>query len=261
MKCWTQEKFGGDSMFSKSIDNGIKFLKKWRLLKRFTLIFVNSYEKIWDFRAITEYSALKSVLTGAENENIFDSSGQKTAEELKRFINPEAMVLDFGCGIGRVDKFLAPYCKELYGIDASRRMIKIAKERLKDCTNVFSIKNNGRDLSIFPNEKFDFVFSIGVLQHVDKDDACFYLVEIFRVLKECGKTYLQFPNFLYGSRPQEYIGYITNPENTRAIDKMRWYTAFEVEEILKAIGFNIVSLTEDKDIIVIASKNMTYCKS
>lgn len=247
-------------MFSKSIDNVIIFLKSRRLFRKIALYFVKSYEKIWDFRAMTEYNATKSVQIGVVDESTLDFSGQKTAEELKRFINPEAIILDLGCGIGRVEKFLAPYCKELYGVDASKRMIKIAKNRLKGCTNVFLIKNNGRDLSFFPKEKIDFVFSIGVLQHIDKDDACFYLVEIFRVLKECGKTYLQFPNFLYGSRPQEYIGYITNPENTRAIDKMRWYTAVEVEEILKAIGFNIVSVTEDKDIIVIASKGMTHEK-
>uniref|UniRef100_A0A7V4KDY4 Class I SAM-dependent methyltransferase n=1 Tax=Fervidobacterium pennivorans TaxID=93466 RepID=A0A7V4KDY4_FERPE len=37
-------------------------------------------------------------------------------------------------------------------------MIKFAKENLKDYKNVFFYVNNGKDLRIFPDNKFDFVF-------------------------------------------------------------------------------------------------------
>lgn len=103
-------------------------------------------------------------------------------------------MLDLGCGIGRVEKFLAPHCKEIHGVDVSGKMIKLARKRIKH-RNVYFHKNNGRDLSIFPDETFDFVFSEAVFQHVEKEDACFYLMEIHRVLKKNERAYLRYINY------------------------------------------------------------------
>ena len=41
---------------------------------------------------------------------------------------------------------------------------------------MYIYKTNGKDLSLFPDEKFDFVFSIIVLQHLEKEDAVFYCI-------------------------------------------------------------------------------------
>jgi ubiquinone/menaquinone biosynthesis C-methylase UbiE len=117
---------------------------------------------------------MSSILSGIEDEKIFNQKGEEDANELKKIIEPNSVVLDIGCGIGRIETFLAPYCKEIHGIDVSKRMIKWAKKRLKEYNNVFLYKTNGRDLSIFPDNKFDFVFSILVLQHLEKEDAYIY---------------------------------------------------------------------------------------
>lgn len=103
------------------------------------------------------------------------------------FVNRNSVVLDVGCGIGRVERYLAPYCKEIFGVDISRRMIKIAKKNRRH-RNVHFIKNNGRDLSIFENNKFDFIFSILVLQHLEKEDAYIYKRNVPRL--EAQRDYL-----------------------------------------------------------------------
>lgn len=171
-------------------------------------------------------------------------SGGEFAEELKKFIDPNSVVLDLGCGIARVEKFLAPHCKEIHGVDVSGKMIKLARERIKH-KNAYFHKNNGRDLSIFPDETFDFVFSEAVFMHLDKEDTCFYIMEIQRVLKKNGRAYLQFLNILCD---YNLNGFLSSAKNKyRTVARVRYHTTDEVEKIAKGIGFEILSLETKSD--------------
>lgn len=94
--------------------------------------------------------------------------------------------LDFGCGIGRIARSVAPLVKEYYGVDFSREMVGKAKSYHKDYNNVQFFVNNGCDLSIFENNTFDFVYSCLVFQHIHKEPGVKYISEIYRVLKPTG---------------------------------------------------------------------------
>ncbi|MFZ2071227.1 MAG: class I SAM-dependent methyltransferase [Halobacteriota archaeon] len=214
---------------------------------------VTNYERTWDLYAMTKHGAMREILTGVEDDVIFDQRGKEFADELKKFIEPNSVVLDVGCGIGRVEKFLVQYCKEIHGIDVSGRMIKLGKKRLKEINNVFFHKTNGIDLSIFPDNKFDFVFSIIVLQHIAKEDAYIYISEIFRVLKPNGRAYLQFPNILHDDNLKECIEYAKKYKN-KSVAKMRYYTKEEVQTMLEVAGFKIVNMDANRDIFVLAEK-------
>jgi SAM-dependent methyltransferase len=55
-------------------------------------------------------------------------------EDLKRFAlegAPHAMVLDLGCGEGRVAFWLAPHAKKLVGLDKDARAVEHAKQRAR----------------------------------------------------------------------------------------------------------------------------------
>lgn len=175
-------------------DKIVELAKKSNLIRRIYVGIFSSYEREWNLFGRGEDKAIKNILN-VEDKDTFDLRGEQHANELKRLIEPNFVVLDLGCGIGRVEKFLAPHCKEIHGVDVSEKMLKLARKNVT-YENVYFHKNNGRDLSIFPDKKFDFVFSIAVLQHIEKEDAIFYLMEIYRVLKANGKAYLQFPNLL-----------------------------------------------------------------
>ena len=153
----------------KVIDIGYTILNS-----RFLSRLFNSYNMIWELAGITKSTAMEAILHGVSDKDKFWSSGREVASKLTNFINKDSVVLDVGCGIGRVEKYLAPHVKEIFGVDISRGMIKIAKKALENYDNVHFIKNNGRDLSIFEDNKFDFVFSILVLQHLEKEDAYIY---------------------------------------------------------------------------------------
>lgn len=76
--------------------------------------------------------------------------------------------LDCGCGRGQHLKFLLPYIKRGVGIDLNTA--KIAREYIKS-GKVEIIE--GDIASVLLREKFDIVYSIGVLQHTDNPTASF----------------------------------------------------------------------------------------
>jgi SAM-dependent methyltransferase len=106
--------------------------------------------------------------------------------DLKRVRGRDA-ALEIGCGPGRLMKPLARHFTEIHGVDVSDEMIRLAKERLADTPNAVPHHGTGSDLSQFPDEKFDFVYSYAVFQHIPSRDVVFnYLREARRVLKTGG---------------------------------------------------------------------------
>src|SRR5262245_18846323 len=111
---------------------------------------------------------MDAVLTGTDSENAFDAKGKTDAEWLISIVGEGKNVLDVGCGMGRIEKFLAPHCRELHAIDVSPVMIGLARERLKDQSNVILKAHDATDLSSFESGYFDAIFSLLVLQHMDQ---------------------------------------------------------------------------------------------
>ncbi len=101
-------------------------------------------------------------------------------------------VLDLGCGTGRLTAGLAKYFGSVDGIDVSEEMIKIAKRDNKRVSNIRFFLNNGYDLSGFPNNHYDFVFSFLVFQHIPRRSIIVnYLKELYRVLTPGGHIKIQ----------------------------------------------------------------------
>lgn len=90
-------------------------------------------------------------------------------------------VLEIGCGVGRLLK------PGYWGIDISEKMLDIARERNPDAKVIHS---NGRTIPLSAN-KFDFVYSYLVFQHLPKDAVAGYIEEAYRVLKPGGKFIFQ----------------------------------------------------------------------
>ena len=124
-----------------------------------------------------------------EDEEFFSTAGDIVKGfvwDLKRVRGRDA-ALEIGCGPGRLMRPLAQYFNEIHGVDVSDEMIKLAKERLRNTPNALPQVTSGSDLAMFPDEKFDFVYSYAVFQHIPSRDVVFsYLREARRVLKTGG---------------------------------------------------------------------------
>lgn len=231
----------------------INFAYKILNSRYFSMLF-SSYKTTWELAGITKKTAMDAVLRGVKDEDEFYSSGKKQAERVKNFVDENSAVLDVGCGMGRIEKYLAECCKEIHGVDISGKMIKFAKNNLKEHKNAFFHKNNGKDLSIFQNNEFNFVFSIIVLQHLEKEDVYTYVSEIYRVLKPNGGVYLQFPNFLSDKVFGWFVDYAK--QRSRHIARVRGYTVSEVDKIMNSVGFeDLKIMVEGDDIITIGTKS------
>ena len=79
-------------------------------------------------------------------------------------MNQDATGFDMGCGTGRWAKYVAPNVKRLNCIDPSSA-INIAKDQLKEYTNISYFKNSVDDHCLDSNSQ-DFGYSLGVLHHI-----------------------------------------------------------------------------------------------
>lgn len=75
-------------------------------------------------------------------------------------IHADAVVLDVGCGIGRLEELLSRRVAEVHGIDVSPGMIEVARRRCWELRNVRFSTSSGRDLSAFADNSFDLVLAV-----------------------------------------------------------------------------------------------------
>ena len=103
--------------------------------------------------------------------------------------------LDLGSGTGRWSKILSTKVKSITLLDPSDKALNIAKKNLKGKSNVIFINKKFDDV-ILEDESFDFIFSLGVLHHMDNISLQFK--KINKILKKDGLTliylYYRFDN-------------------------------------------------------------------
>ncbi|MBI5730758.1 MAG: class I SAM-dependent methyltransferase [Ignavibacteriales bacterium] len=100
-------------------------------------------------------------------------------------INTQDLVLELGCGFGRILPSLAKKAKSVLGIDTSLSSLQLGKEMLGKISNCFFVQMNAVQLS-FPNNIFDVVVCIqnGISAfHVNKKEL---ILESIRVTKPNG---------------------------------------------------------------------------
>lgn len=108
-----------------------------------------------------------------------------------------ATALDFGCGVGRLSQALSRKFQRVSGVDISPTMIETA-HRLNQYQDKCSyFLNAQRDLQMFRDETFSFIYSNIVLQHIPPDLTKQYLAEFSRVLKPDGLLVFHLPSRRY----------------------------------------------------------------
>ncbi|RKY84731.1 hypothetical protein DRQ09_08195 [candidate division KSB1 bacterium] len=192
----------------------------------------------WNLEGL--FKAKKAILSRVKDECEFEEAGKKDADFLMKLglINEKSKVLDVGCGIGRVEKYLSDFVDEVYGIDISEVMISKAKRNV-DKKNVYFYVNDGSDLKMFDNDFFDFAFSFFVFQHISRKVAVSYIKEIFRVLKEKGKFLCQFQ---YKDEDND----VKDPDENHPWG-IRLYSEKEIRELAKKGNFKLLDILGIKE--------------
>ncbi|MFH0978865.1 MAG: methyltransferase domain-containing protein [Candidatus Woesearchaeota archaeon] len=100
-------------------------------------------------------------------------------------------MLEIGVGTGELIKKTEPMFKEAYGIDLSKNMVGVARNKVK---KAHLLVGDAEHL-MFKAESFDFVVSMDILEHVG--DPLKVMNEVIRVLKNRGLAFLSTPNPLW----------------------------------------------------------------
>lgn len=126
---------------------------------------------------------------GALDRESFLTVGERIARELKeslRLVSKDLTsfghILDFGCGCGRVCRWLLqnPGSCCFYGTDIDEEAISWCRREIHAAT--FQV-NNPLPPLCFPDETFGFIYAVSVFSHLDEDYQVAWLKELKRTAK------------------------------------------------------------------------------
>lgn len=164
-----------------------------------TTNFGDTMRQDWDERARKDAFYYIASWRKDWNEDSFLQSGENdyqglVADILVRHAPPsDAVMLELGCGAGRMTRSFAQRFKRAIAFDISTEMLDRAKTLHAGVNNIVWTQGNGVDLSGIPSASVDFVFSYLVLQHLPSEGLMgSYIGEILRVLVEGGICLFQF---------------------------------------------------------------------
>jgi ubiquinone/menaquinone biosynthesis C-methylase UbiE len=104
-------------------------------------------------------------------------------------IGPGRVVLDLGCGIGRVAAALSPAVEAVIGLDISANMIAEARRRCAGLANASFEVSSGCDLASIAAASVDLVLAVDVFPYLVRSGlASTHLRESRRVLKRGGQA-------------------------------------------------------------------------
>ncbi|PIW92371.1 MAG: hypothetical protein COZ89_00220 [Candidatus Nealsonbacteria bacterium CG_4_8_14_3_um_filter_37_23] len=111
-------------------------------------------------------------------------------------LNNNSEILECGCGSGNSSLRLASLVKKITLLDSSDNALKCAK-KLADYYRVKNAEFIKGDVfhMFFENNRFDFCWNIGLIEHYNFEQAKEIVKEMLRVTKSTGWMLLGVPNF------------------------------------------------------------------
>lgn len=146
----------------------------------------------WDRRVSHDYRFWMS--DGYANDEEMWRSGERDLSILLEGIESvqNEVLLELGCGVGRLLKAALPRFRKVVGIDVSEKAVQKAAELLGSPPQLELHVGNGYDLQQISDGSIDVVISFAALTSIPTEVVANYMKEIHRVLKPGGIFRLQF---------------------------------------------------------------------
>lgn len=158
---------------AKSVEEGIAFC-----------------ERLFDW-SVEQSEEASVALYSLGNPELLERATREIIAQLDRWniLSRKRVILDIGCGIGRIATEIAPRVMEVHGVDVSGKMIDAARRRSRMLTNAHFMKGSGRDLGEYADELFDAVIAVDTFPYIRQSGSA--LVDAFfsegrRVLRAGG---------------------------------------------------------------------------
>ena len=167
------------------------------------------------------------------------------------------MILDLGCGTGRLLKVLSRNgFTQLYGIDISSKIIEKCRKSLPESTML--LQHDFRERLPFIDNFFDFILITGNALTSSVTESDLVLKQAFRVLKNNGILIVDVYNadFMTEDLVESYYGKFPEPIAFKRFDKKthtvfigniisHWLTGNELKELLEDQNFKIVEIKKE----------------
>src|SRR5438552_6704332 len=208
----------------------------------------SGYKKVWSALSTTEDQAKLHVI-GVTEEAALQATGEETLRFLQQSvgIRKHDVVLEIGCGVGRVGKVVAPLCRKWIGCDVASNMLSLTAERLSDLPNVELVEISGYNLSGVADASVDVVYCTVVFMHLESWDRYNYILEAFRVLRPGGRIYVDNINLCSEGGWKVFETHRAFSPANRPPHMTQNSTPQEIETYLKRAGFDGVRMRTDDD--------------
>ncbi len=160
------------------------------------LSFVGQMKRDWNQRARGDARWYINTAETQQSEDRFFETGRMEVERLIRadldILTPDQdprtlRLLEIGCGIGRMTRFLANIFGDVCATDVSKEMIAKGRNHLRDLRNVRFQETDGVDFGELADCTFDVALSAFVYQHVPSRSIIrANLADAYRVLRPGG---------------------------------------------------------------------------
>lgn len=186
-----------------------------------------------------------------EHEDEFYFSAETDIQVMRAFLDRANRALpssgrcfEFGCGVGRITLQLAQEFSSVVGYDISTAHLKLAEDRARHL-GVQNVTFQGPldDLRLSKLGKFDFIFSIIVLQHNPPPVMQTLISEFCKMLNPGGMAYFQVPTYQskYYFDPKSYF---SGGERSEEIEMHAIPQAFVFDAIYEH-GCRVLEVRED----------------
>jgi len=159
---------------AKSVDEGIAFC-----------------ERLFDW-SVQQSEEASVALYSLGNPELLEQATAEIVAQLRAWeaVAKDTVLLDIGCGIGRLLTALAPEIGSATGIDVSTEMVRAARRRCARFSNVTVIKGDGRGLGGLDDATFDIAVAVDSFPYLRQSGyelADRFVAESARVLKPGGQ--------------------------------------------------------------------------
>lgn len=139
-----------------------------------------------------------------QSKSIQENAGYSNREEINEVLNKSksnllkliqektltnSSILDIGCGPGMYLSLLKDNSYNLHATDINQSMIDEAKKNVPNATYY-----TGNFIDINIHQKFDFIYCIGVLIYISRNDLDVFIKKTYDLLNNGGILYLNYPH-------------------------------------------------------------------